>query len=93
MLDKITIIDRIEVLPETGSIQVREKTSIVETIDIQASDEDGKAITVTESKEISFTYHRYVIEKGTDVSTLPKEIQPIAAAAWESDNKNIEQVE
>lgn len=65
MLTKQTAIDRIEVLPESGAIQIRQKITIIE---------DGK--------EISFSYHRYVLEKGADLSRQPDNVIQIAKAAW-----------
>jgi hypothetical protein len=65
MLTKQTTIDRIEVLPETGHIQIRQKIAIIE---------DGK--------EISFSYHRYVLEKGAGLSGQPDNVKAVAEAAW-----------
>jgi hypothetical protein len=65
MLTKQTTIDRIEVLPESGHIQIRKKVSIIE---------DGK--------EISCSYNRYVLEKGSDLNGQPDSVIQIAKAAW-----------
>jgi hypothetical protein len=65
MMTKQATIDRIEVLPETGHIQIRQKIAIIE---------DGK--------EISFYYHRYVLEKGADLSGQPDNVKAVAEAAW-----------
>jgi hypothetical protein len=65
MLEKTTTIDRIEVLPESGHIQIRQKISVLE---------DGELI--------SSAYHRYVLEKNSDLSGQPEEVKSIAEAAW-----------
>jgi hypothetical protein len=73
MLDKQTTIDRIEVLPESGHIQIRQKIAIIET-----EGEGEEAV----SKEISYSYHRYVLEKDSDLSGQSAEVVAIAEAAW-----------
>jgi hypothetical protein len=65
MLEKKTTIDRIEVLPESGHIQIRQRISIME---------DGN--------ELSYTFHRYVLEKGADLSSQPDKLKAVARAAW-----------
>jgi hypothetical protein len=65
MLEKKTTIDRIEVLPESGHIQIRQRMSIIE---------DGQ--------ELSYTFHRYVLEKGADLSGQPDNVKAVAQAAW-----------
>jgi hypothetical protein len=70
VLSKVTKIDRIEVLPETGCIQIRQRISVLET------DEEGN------STELSYSYHRYCLEKGSDLTDQPDEVKALAAAAW-----------
>jgi len=65
MLEKRIITERIEVLPESGHVQVRQRISILE---------DGE--------ELSYTYHRYVLEKDVDIENQPDEVKRIALAAW-----------
>lgn len=65
MLTKETKVDRVEVLPASGHIQVRERISVLE-----------------DNVEISATFHRYVIEKNTDLTGQPAEVRQIAEAAW-----------
>lgn len=62
MLEKVQIVDRIEVL-ENGCVQVRTKTAIME---------DGK--------QISGTFHRYVVAPGDDYSGEDARVQAICAA-------------
>lgn len=69
MLEKVTTVDRIEVLPNTGHVQVRQRITIYET--------EGE-----ERKELSFSFHRYVIEPGSDLTGQPEEVKAIAEAAW-----------
>ena len=73
MLEKIITIDRIEVLPESGHVQVRQRISVMET-----EGEGDEAIT----KELSYTFHRYVLEKDADLSGQPEQVRMIAEAAW-----------
>jgi hypothetical protein len=77
MLDKRETIDQIEIKPETGHIQVRKRIDIIETVEIPATDEDGKEITVTQEKVISYTYERFVIEPEQDIDTVPEELRAI----------------
>jgi hypothetical protein len=65
MLEKKTTIDRIEVLPESGHIQIRQRLSIME---------DGK--------ELSYTFHRYVLEKGADLGGQPDNVKAVAQSVW-----------
>ena len=59
-LSKQTIIDKAETVKASDhySIQVRERNQIIET------DDDGN------SQEISFSFHRYVLQPDHDVSTI-----------------------
>lgn len=61
-LEKVIVVDRIEVI-ESGVIQVRTKTAIME---------DGK--------QISGTFHRYVVAPGDDYSAEDARVQAICAA-------------
>jgi len=81
MLDERTTIDQIEVKPETGHIQVRQRKSIVRITEIV--DEGGKPAGTSE-EEVSYTYHRYVLEPGADLSDEPEAVKAIAEAAWAS---------
>lgn len=65
MLEKKTTIDRIEVLPESDHIQIRQRMSIME---------DGK--------ELSYSFHRYVLEKDADLTGQPAQVRMVAEAAW-----------
>ena len=59
-LSKQTIIDKAETVKANNhySIQVRERNQIIET------DDDGN------SQEISFSFHRYVLQPDADTSTI-----------------------
>lgn len=65
MLEETKTIDQIELKPETGHIQVRERIAIIK---------DGE--------ELTFTFNRYVLEKYSDISNQPEQIQEIAKAFW-----------
>lgn len=65
MLKKQTILDRVEVT-ETGTIQVRHATYIIE---------NGLRMTRPE-------YHRAAYSPGADVSTEDQRVQAIAALVW-----------
>lgn len=69
MLEKRTTIDRIEVLPESMSIQIRQKIAIVEIED-------------SVETEISHSFNRYVLTKGDALDEQPDEVKAIATAAW-----------
>lgn len=69
MLEKIMTVDRIEVLPETKHVQVRQRITIYET--------EGE-----DRKELSFSFHRYVLEPGVDLTDQPENVRAIAEAAW-----------
>ncbi|OPY04988.1 MAG: hypothetical protein A4E61_00488 [Syntrophorhabdus sp. PtaB.Bin184] len=79
MLAERTIVDRIEVLPESGAIQVRQRNQILRVEDVL--DEDGK-VTGTTEEEVSFTFHRYVLEKGADLEGQPENVKAVAEATW-----------
>jgi len=82
MLTKRTTIDRIEVLPETGHIQVRQKIAIIESEDVETTDESGVTIVSTVEHELSYSFHRYVLEPGSDLTGQPDEVRSIAEVAW-----------
>lgn len=79
MLTERTIVDRIEVLPESGAIQVRQRNQILRVEDVL--DEEGK-VTGTTEEEVSYTFHRYVLEKGADLEGQPKDVIAIAETVW-----------
>lgn len=62
--------DRIEVLPETGHVQVRQLIELV--------DEEGNVIGYPKEGR----YHRYVLEQGADLSGQPEDVRAVAEAAW-----------
>jgi len=82
MLTKRTTIDRIEVLPETGHIQVRQKIAVIESEDVETTDESGATLASTVEHELSYSFHRYVLEPGSDLTGQPDEVRSIAEAAW-----------
>lgn len=82
MLEKRVTLDRIEVLPESGSIQIRQRMSIVEIEEVPASADSGQETVSIIEHEISYTYHRYVLSKDADISNEDPRIQAVAAAAW-----------
>jgi len=71
MLEKRTTLDRIEIVPATKSIQIRQKMSIVEI-----AEQDSNEI------ELSFLYHRYVLNPGDDLSNEDLSVQAIATTVW-----------
>lgn len=81
-LDKRTTIDRIEVLPETGAVQVRQKIAVIETEEVETTDEEGKVTLSTVQHELSFTYHRYVLSQGDDLEGQPDAVKVVAEAVW-----------
>jgi len=82
MLTKRTTIDRIEVLPETGHIQVRQKIAVIESEEVETTDEEGNTTTSTVEHELSYSFHRYVLEPGSDLTGQSDEVCAIAEAAW-----------
>ena len=66
--------DRIEVLPETGHVQVRQIIEIV--------DDAGNVVGYPKEGR----YHRYVLEPGADLSNVPDDVKAIAEAAWSLTN-------
>ena len=66
MLERVTVVDRIEILPETGHVQVRRATFIAE---------DG--VRVSEP-----TYHREVLEPGAVVDQQSDVVRAVAMSVW-----------
>lgn len=66
MLEKITQIDRIEIVLPYYLLQVRESTQVLE---------DGNPIG-------GIQYNRYVLSPGDDVSSLDDSIKKAAKALW-----------
>ena len=82
MLTKQTTIDRIEVLPETGHIQIRQKIAVIESEEVETPGESGVTIVSTVEHELSYSFHRYVLEPGSDLTGQPDEVRSIAEVAW-----------
>ena len=62
--------DKIEVVGEYATIQVREATVIKK---------DGK--------ELTRSFHRYVLHSDADISSEPSEVQAICNAVWTNEVK------
>lgn len=82
MLNKRMTIDRIEVLPETGVVQVRQKIAVIETEEVKTADGGGNVTLFSVEHELSFTYHRYVLSQGDDLEGQPDAVRAVAEAAW-----------
>ena len=64
-LVKEVVIDKIEVL-ESGSIQIRQATRVLE---------DNNVV-------LSTSYHRHVLDRGADLANEDPRVAAIARAAW-----------
>ena len=84
-----TTIDRIEVLPETLHIQIRQRLSVIRVT--ETLNENGTSS--TNEEEISYKFNRYVLEPNCDLSEQPDNVVAIAKATWGITDSDEEQSE